>query len=158
MITTSLARLLGVVWASPLTLPAFFFYILPLQLFGHYRYVGWTGQAWRWACRPSKCPSFIQFFWRRFGPGHTIGNIIVTQEMLGTSTESMLAHFHCHVRQCMRLGVFMPVAYYGCWFVIRLFLPHCNPRYSNPFEVDARRAAGQMVDIEGFLKRLRQKK
>lgn len=155
---TGLLRLLGIAWASPLTLPALLFYVLPLQLLGCYRFERWTGLAWHWTCSPSKCPSIIQLLWRRLSPGHTIGNLIITKKMTGVSRDSMLAHFHCHVAQCMRLGIFMPIMYYGSWLMIKMFLSNCSPRYSNPFEIDARRAADQLVDIEGFLKRLRQKK
>ena len=58
-----------------------------------------------------------------------------------------------HVHQCMVLGVFQPILYGLNYLTIKIACRHSDPYYSNSFEIDARRAAGQVVDVEGALAR-----
>ncbi|KXH75402.1 MAG: hypothetical protein AM326_03360 [Candidatus Thorarchaeota archaeon SMTZ-45] len=56
-----------------------------------------------------------------------------------------IKHEERHTKQQMVFGVLQPVLYVLCSVFIYFFLRNQHPYYSNPFEIDARRAAGQMV-------------
>ena len=56
-----------------------------------------------------------------------------------------IKHEERHTKQQMVFGVLQPVLYVLCSVFIYFFLPNQHPYYSNLFEIDARKAAGQMV-------------
>lgn len=150
----------GIIWASPVTLLAFIFYIAPMWALRQYRYAGWDGLAWRWdyVVRSSLylktwLDRFIDKKWRRWG-GTTLGNIIIIKVSKG-SRGPTIVHEHEHVIQCMRLGIFQPILYGLYMLVAKLILRKADPYYDNPFEIDARRAADQLVDIPGTVKRIK---
>lgn len=89
-----------------------------------------------------------------------MGSLVVVRKDPSESDNAarMLTHELEHTRQANILGVFHPILYGLFWITIRLSLHHSHPYYSNPFELEARRAARQTVDIEGALKKLRDAK
>lgn len=156
-----LLLVLGIIWASPITLLGFLFYIGPLWFLKRYRYVGWNGTAWRWDFEPKKhfyqgkLDKFLDRQWRKWS-GSTVGNLVVAKTVRGRVRQVTVDHENVHVRQAMVLGPFMPVLYGASWLFIRCFLRNADPYYDNPFEIDARRGADQIVDIPGTIKRIRE--
>jgi hypothetical protein len=146
-----LLRALGFAWAAPLTLVGFL-YVTLFTLLGWYRRAGIRGDAMVWTVNVDRCPTW--FYRRMHACGHTFGNVVV---MLSAPTTDrgkiMVRHVQEHVHQCMVLGVFQPLLYSLVWVGL-LFSRHAHPYYDNPFEIDARRGANQVVDIIGALQRL----
>jgi hypothetical protein len=54
----------------------------------------------------------------------------------------------------MTLGIFQPILYGLFSMVIYLFLKKSDYYWSNPFEIEARRVAGQIIDHEGAAERI----
>lgn len=147
---------LGILWASPVTLPGLAYSGL-FQALGWHRWHGVSDDAMVWSVDPDKAPAWLMRLWAGWA-GHTIGNVVVM--IRPPSDEDMrivLVHEKRHVLQCMRLGVFQPILYALNMLAIRLSCPDSDPYFSNIFEIDARRAAGQTVDVEGLLKKARAK-
>ena len=143
----------GIVWASPITLLAFIFYIAPMWVLRQYRYAGWHGIAWRWdyivRSNPdlkTKFDKFVDEKWHCWN-GAAMGNIITIKVYKGSHESITVTHEHEHVIQCMRLGVFQPIFYVLYWMLARFVLRHADVYYDSPFEIDARRAADQLIEI-----------
>lgn len=142
--------ILGYAWAFPVTLPGII-YASFFQLLGWHNWIGLKGDALVWVINPQKSPQFLLNLWKGWG-GHTIGNVVVLRSPPDEKAV-ILVHEQKHVDQCMRLGIFQPIMYGLNMLAIKVGCPGSDPYYSNPFEVDARRAAGQIIDIEGATKR-----
>lgn len=144
-------RALGWLWAAPLTLCGFL-YVTLFSLFGWYERLGTFGDALVWDLNPNRMPAWLKNAWRHWS-GHTIGQVVVlNSNPTSYRGQIVLRHEQEHVRQGMVLGVFLPILY-GIAYLGLKFCAHAHPYYDNPFEVDARRAAGQVVDVIGALKR-----
>jgi hypothetical protein len=147
-------RLVGFVWASPFTVMGVL-YVLPMWALGLYKFLGVKGDALIWNLTPKVPTWFLKRCWFR-SEGHVMGNVIVLKHSPETDRGRVtLRHEQEHVRQHMTLGPFMPLLYGIAWMTIKLSCRHSHPYFSNPFEVEARRAAGQIIDVEGAVKRLR---
>lgn len=147
--------LVGLVWALPLTLLGLFHVLLPTIL-GWYQPITYPGLAWVWSVNPSS-PTWLRRAWGSRS-GCTLGNtVIINVDHTSRRGQMVLRHEQEHVNQHMRLGVLQPVLYNLFSLIIWLACPLSSPYYSNVFEIEARRAAGQVVDVEGTLKRLRDK-
>lgn len=145
------ARIAGFVWAAPLTLLGLI-YVHVFVLLRWYKRLGVFGDALVWQLVPEKAPAWLDKAWLRWG-GHTIGNVVVVKHDLTTDRGKLiLRHEQEHVHQCMVLGVFQPILY-ALAYIGLMFCRYSHPYYDNPFEIDARRAAGQVVDVVGALKR-----
>lgn len=160
--TSKLGLILGMLWASPVTSVAFIFYILPLWLLGRYAYDGWDEVAWVWTFNPAQAGEdrltrFLRKRWRRWS-GSTLGNVIILKadplSRKGTK-ERIRIHEKEHVRQFMRLGPFHPIAYGLVYLIARVSLRNVDAYYDNIFEIDARRKAGEFVDIAGIIQKLK---
>jgi len=150
---SNVKRIVGFIWASPLTALAFC-YVLLFQLMSYYTYQGVHGDAIVWRVNIDNSPNWLNSLWKSWG-GHAFGNIVVLRNDLSDSrTQIILRHEQEHVRQCMILGVFQPILYGLSWLTIKIACKNSDPYYSNVFEIDARRAAGQVVDVEGVAKKL----
>lgn len=152
----------GIIWASPITLLAFIFYIAPMWALRQYRYAGWDGLAWRWdyvvrspLYLRTKFDKFVDEKWRRWG-GSAMGNIINIKVYKGSRESITVTHEHEHVIQCMRLGIFQPILYGIYTLLAKFVLRKADPYYDNPFEVDARRAADQLIDVPGTVRRIKE--
>lgn len=144
-------RTLGWAWALPLTLVGFL-YVTLFSFFGWYRRLGLRGDALVYEVVQDRAPHWLIKAWHRWS-GHTIGNIVVLYTSVDTHRgRIVLRHEQEHVHQCMVLGVFLPVLYMLAYVGLK-FCRNAHPYYDNPFEIDARKAAGQVVDVIGALKR-----
>lgn len=140
-------KLLGYVWAAPLTAAALV-YVLLLTALGWYEWIGVRGDALVWKFRPKCSPGFMRRWWKGWGC-HSLGNVIVTRvNPDGKLTASTMRHAQAHVNQQMRLGVFFPVLY-GL-SSLSLWLIGGHAYYDNPFEISARRRARQYIDLPGL--------
>ena len=147
---SKILRVLGYVWAAPLTLLALV-YVLVFSALGWYKFTGRLGDALVWCVQQEKLPSLLSRVWAGWA-GQTIGNVVVLRVDLTSDRGKMtLRHEQEHVRQCMILGIFQPLFYGIAWLAIKIACPRSSPYYTNPFEIEARRAAGQVVDVEGVI-------
>lgn len=157
----SIRRVLGLLFASPVTFLTVFLYVLPFTWFGWYEYIGWYGlkETYEmsqlafspvWVYRKGKGPKFLQQYWEKWA-GHCVGTAVVLREHPTTSkkAQATLVHEMHHVHQMHLLGFFQPVLY-----AISTLLAKCSGEDSylaNIFEMSARRAAGQIVDYKSFV-------
>lgn len=146
-------RYLKFAWAFPVT----FFGLVYALLFWALKWHSWRGihgDALVWTVNPT-APAWLQSLWKDWA-GHAIGNVVVLRnnELINSTT---LTHEQKHVDQCMRLGIFQPIVYAMSYLAIKFGCPGSHPYYDSPFEIDARRAAGQIVDVVGALKKLKDK-
>lgn len=147
-------KILGYVWASPVTLVGLV-YALPFAVAGWYKWHGRIDDGLVWRVGPS-APVWLKKLWMKWS-GHAIGNVVVLN-VDPDKKEQVVQHELVHVRQVMRLGVFQPIVYGINLVAIKFGCETSDPYFSNPFEVDARRAVGQTVDVEGALKKYREAK
>jgi len=145
---------LGSVWALPMTLIGLT-YVLLFQILGWYVWCGRYGHALVWCPRVKKIPSRISGPWKRLS-SQVIGQVVVVRfDPESRWGSRLLPHAQAHVRQAMRLGPFYFVFYALSALIIRLSCRDLHPYWSNPFELEARMAAGQPFDMESLLKTVR---
>jgi hypothetical protein len=146
---SQLIRLLGYAWALPITLVALVAYVLPFWALGWYTRLGKRSDALVWLVDAGRVPKWLLRLWLQWG-GHAMGQVVVlkTHPDRSPHAATMLVHELEHVRQCMRLGIFQPVLYALCSLAL-LVTRRGHPYWDNCFEIDARRAAGQPIDIVG---------
>ena len=144
-------RLLGFLWASPVTVAGVVYAGL-FNLLGWHKWLGVRGDALVWLVDFDKSPLWLRRAWRGWG-GHTIGNVVVLSNP-PENNPTTLIHEQKHVDQFLRLGIFQPIIYVINLIAIKLGCPGSDPYYSNPFEIDARRHAGQLIDVEGSVKKI----
>jgi hypothetical protein len=58
-----------------------------------------------------------------------------------------IKHEERHVLQQMVFGILQPILYILASVFVFMFMPSKHSYFDNPFEIDARKAAGQLVDI-----------
>lgn len=127
-------------------------------MLGWYRSLGFHDVGWVFELNQQKAPSFLLKYWARWA-GHAMGNLVVLKTYVEGSkySETTLNHEMVHVKQCMLLGVFQPIVYGLCMLagkVLQKFVGNYDAYYDNPFEIHARRCAGQVVDVVGYTKKL----
>jgi hypothetical protein len=148
-------RVLGYVWASPVT-AAGLLYALSFHALSWYRWKGVEGDALVWEIDNDKLPAFLKRSWQEWA-GHTIGNVVVLNETY-SAEPSLLQHELVHVRQCMRLGIFQPILYVINYLSIKIGCPDAHPYFDNSFEIEARRATGQTIDVLGIMRKIKSSK
>ena len=121
------------------------------SILGWYKWSKVEGDSLVWATSLENCPTSVKNFWASWA-GHAIGNVVVMNEKY-LDKPKYLMHEQKHVDQMMCLGIFQPIIYGLCYLEIRLGCQGSHPYYDNPFEVDARRHAGQIIDIVGMAKK-----
>jgi hypothetical protein len=144
-------KYLGFIWASPVTALGLAYTSL-FQALGWYEWKGIQPTALVWRVK-HPLPKILSKFWNGWR-GHTIGNVVV----LNTDNDvndRVLRHELVHTRQYMRLGVLHPLVYLICLAAAKFGCDDCDPYYDCIFEIDARRSAGQIVDIRGAVNRLK---
>lgn len=150
---SQIKKSLQVAWASPVTLVGLV-YVSVLWALGWYEWVGLRGDALVWHVRIERCPTFLREKWKNWA-GQTIGNVVVLKYDLSTERGNItLRHEQEHVHQCMVLGPFMPILYGLNYAMIWVTCRHSDAYYDSPFEIDARRAAGQVIDVVGLIEKL----
>lgn len=138
-------RVLQLIWASPVSLPCFIFYILPCWIAGWYTYFERYGDTWIFL--HAKMPAWLAKLWEPW-TGQCVGNCIVLKydPRLTPATLKTLIHEIVHARQVMRWGIFQPILYALSSLSA---LAAGEDRYRcNHFEIAARRAAGQDIKIK----------
>ena len=149
---SKLTRILGFIWASPLTLLGLIYATLFTGL-GWYRRTGAFGDALVWNANTDKVPTWVTKTLLWWG-GHSVGNVIVmVAHPKSDRGKIILRHEQEHVRQTMVLGIFQPILY-GLASLSLRFCRYGHHHYDNPFEVDARRAAAQVIDVQGTLRKI----
>jgi hypothetical protein len=107
---------------------------------------------------PDRLPTWLRDRWAAWG-GHTIGNAIVLNNVSQGSHawDKLIKHESQHCIQAMRGGVFWLVAYLLNILFIKWMCAHSDSYYDSVFEIDARRAAGQTIDVVGVKQRMHEK-
>jgi hypothetical protein len=152
------ARLyLGIAFAAPVTILTGLFYILPFWALGWYRCLGWMvttvpdksplGAAWAFVLNADKAPAFLTKYWANWG-GHCVGTVVVLKN---TPFERVIVLNHelHHANQMHKLGFFQPILY--AMSMLTSWAAEENTYATDIFEVAARRAAGQVVDVDSFV-------
>lgn len=147
-------RYLKFVWAFPVTFFGLIYSLLFWKL-GWHKYQGVRGDALVWTLNTEKAPQWLLNLWKGWA-GHAVGNVIVLSRD-EYATGNTLVHEQKHVDQVMRLGIFQPIVYAINLLAIKIGCVGSDPYFSNPFEIDARRAAGQLIDVEGAFKKVKEK-
>jgi hypothetical protein len=137
-----LKRILGWIWASPVTAIGLL-YVLVFWALRWYVWVGLHPDALVWQLDSEKAPGWLKDAWSTWG-GHCIGNVVVLKDNPDFNP-IVLRHEREHALQCMRLGVLQPIIYAIALLAAKT-LDNVDPYRSNVFEIDARIAAGQPVE------------
>jgi len=139
-----LKLILGMLWASCVTVPAFIFYIMPLWLMKRYHFIGRDEFAWVWEVDvDSLGQTIIDRILRRVWKGDvvktkgtiigmTTGNVVVVTRARKPTT---IAHEKSHVKQFMKLGPAFLIIYVA--YTIRYGYK------KNPLELASRLESGE---------------
>jgi len=138
--------ILGNLWALPLN-ALVWIYLLILKLKGQieeikrgpYLTLVVDLQNDAWLCRTQ----YEEKGWA----GNALGNCAFVIDDDGERWERTVKHENRHCLQTLLFGILMPVLYYGASVFIWVFLRALHSYYDNPFETDARKAAGQPAKI-----------
>ena len=152
-------KFLGYLLALPITLFGFHLVFIP-WCFGWYRLLGIRQEAIVFVTVPEKLPGFMKYFWESSNfdlYGVCYGNIIVIDsadmkiddESENSKWSTTLTHEMTHVHQCMKLGLLQPILYFSTWIIAKLALKYADGYWDNIFEIEARRRAGQKIDVVG---------
>lgn len=83
--------------------------------------------------------------------GMSMGAFIIVRDVGRQLDRNKLArtikHEQMHTMQQYALGIFQPIIYVICSVFIYIFMPNKHSYYDNPFERQARKFAGQQVNI-----------
>jgi len=138
-----LLLILGNIWMIVNTLISAL-YIGAMWAFGQFKWGRFTG----WAILlvvPKGCHTF-NYMSKGNWAGWSSGPFILIKEGYEVVVQTV-THEERHVKQQLLFGVFQPILYILSSVWIWLFCKSLHSYYDNPFEVDARRAAGQQVKI-----------
>jgi hypothetical protein len=151
---TKLLRLLGFIWALPATIPTWLFYILPAWALGWIRLDGSADfLVAQFSVNDETVKNWYTRFWKDWGGFGGPCVVILKDDPKDSSRYARtLLHERRHAFQILCLGIFQPVIYIlisgALWVSAKVGIsPDTHPYLDNPFERDARKAAGQMVDI-----------
>ena len=142
---------LGYAWGSINTLIGLI-YVLPLLLLRWYSYshamkTPKGARALVFIVDFKKAPKWFGRSLTSFWYGRTFGNIIILRDLIDGDSA---IHQSVHVDQYMKVGPFALPLYGLGWLAARLVGE--NAYFMNPFEVAARRYAGQPVDVRPIKK------
>lgn len=90
---------------------------------------------------------FKKRFEKRGFLGFGFGNTILIKDCDFDRYDRTLIHEITHVFQCYRYGVIFPLAYIIECGIIYFFKPEKHSYYDNRFEIEARKSAGQDIEI-----------
>lgn len=151
---TKLKNFLSIVWASPMTLLGLLLTCIPAMV-GWYTYVGVKRKALIFSVNYKDLPLWYQHRWQ-LKKAFTVGHVVVINcDLHSKHGDCVLLHELEHVRQFEILGIFYPMVYLLVWLALAVVCKLSNPRYSHPFELEARRVAGQVIDVEGLILKLK---
>lgn len=140
-------KTLAYAWTAPLTVPTFLLAAIAL-ISGWIRWEGIVEDAFVFTLKHP--PSWLK---RKVKRSLVVGQIMLVTERDHEKRTLVYKHALVHVQQNRTFGVFYPLMWWFSWLLIKL-MKHGDPYYDNPFEIDARRGAGQYVDVPGLLKKL----
>lgn len=139
---TIVKRVLGWMWASPVTLVGLAYAGL-FGLLSWYKFLGRYDDSLVWLVDETAAPGWLLGLWRGWA-GHAVGNIVVVRRHPTSERGAvLLRHEQEHCAQCMRLGVFQPIMYGLVMLTIKLGCKNLKSYHDCVFERDARVAAGQ---------------
>lgn len=146
LILQSLKKVLQFIWAAPVSVPSFIFYILPCWLLGWYYYQGKTSTAVYFVIS-SEIPTWLENLWEPWN-GQCVGNFIVLRNSPQDSPKAYqtLVHELEHTRQIMTWGILQPLFYLAAKIALKMS-GEDSYRFI-PFEIAARRAAGQRTGLD----------
>lgn len=141
-----LLHLLGFIWLLPATILVWLFYVLPLWVSNNITYHGSvSGTFFIFKFRTSKNKSnWYAKAWKDWAGWSGPCVIIFRHDCYDDST---LLHELRHCKQQFVFGILHYPIYLLSSALIWLFISNRHAYLDNPFERDARKAAGQMVDI-----------
>ena len=150
----TVARILGVFWALPVTLVGVLLALLPVAM-GWYEREGVHDSSFVFS-QSTHVPKWLHRIFTSSG-SFTIGNTIVLEHPIASIRGRVaLKHELVHAQQWRVFGVFFPLVKLLFWAMM-LPLKNVHGHYDSPLEVDARRAAGQPIDVVGALDRIAKK-
>ena len=140
---------LGYWWCFPNTLLSFIFYVCPMVVAGQITNSKKVGV--------SSTETIIQWLepvegsWLdkryKYG-GQAMGAfVLLNRNLTDKQRKRIMIHEETHVLQQYALGIFQPVVYVLASVFIYIFMPKKHSYYDNPFERQARKRAGQIVNI-----------
>jgi len=150
-----LLEILGFIWLLPFTLLMWLLYILPLILFKEVKYVRKASTfVWEFS-NPIDPTSWYDKLWARWGGWSGPCVIILHEDMYKSAfrLEMVRKHELRHCKDQFKWGVFFYPAYIvaSAWIgFTNLFKKRENKKHIylfNPFEMAARKDAGQIVDV-----------
>jgi len=148
---SKIAKFVGIVWASPLTLLGMI-YVFLFSALGWYEWEGRHGNALTWQLVPERAPDWLLHMWLGW-TGHAVGNIVIVHVQIRSLRGQMvIRHEQAHVEQAMTFGVFYPIIY-AFMYLVSCMCRSSYPLYDNVLEISARRSAGQVIDVIGTMKR-----
>lgn len=148
---------LGILFAAPVSILTGLFYVLPFWLLGWHKYLGvkestsgksplGVGPVW---AVDKNAPEWLQKAWLGWG-GHCVGSWVVLSAEPETAERGriLVNHELHHVHQMHTLGFFQPILY--ALSMLTAWAANEKPYLANHFEVEARRVAGQIADVQSF--------
>lgn len=135
-----LALVFGNIWMLPNSLVSAL-YLGVFRLFGQVHFRGFG----RWSIQLEVRKD--SWLWRYMGKGGWNGWASGVFIIMRDFYDKGVIHEERHVIQQMIFGVFQPITYFLASVFIWVFYRSKHSYYDNPYERDARKAAGQQVDI-----------
>jgi len=148
-------KLLGFLWALPATIICWLFYILPLMAFRELKYEGKLDTfVWEFK-NPINPTSWYDKLWARWAGWSGPCVLILHEDVYKDVNKLKITRIHelRHCKDQFKWGIFFYPAYFlaSAWLAISNLWKKKEDKkhiyYSNPFEVAARKEAGQLVDI-----------
>ena len=148
-------KFLGFLWALPASILCWLFYILPLIIFKEIKYVGKLDMfVWEFS-NPINPTSWYDKLWARWAGWSGPCVVIIHENVYNNPEELRITRQHelQHCKDQFKWSIFFYPAYIcaSAWLAVsnlwKKYEDKVHIYYSNPFEIAARKAAGQMVDI-----------
>jgi hypothetical protein len=139
---------IGFVWALPVVLLSWLFYVLPFWALGYMRWDGWASFLVAQFLVSTEKNNWFTRAWKKWA-GMSLSAVIVLKMDPDDYPRYVRTRDHelQHAKQSFMFGIFHPIGYVGHSALIWLFQKDKHAYLDNWFERDARRAAGQLVDI-----------
>jgi len=150
-----LLETLGFIWSLPAFILCWTFYILPLMMFREVKYQGKLSTfVWEFS-NPINPTSWYDKLWARWAGWSGPSIVIIHKDVYASPRQLEIVRKHelKHSEDQLKWGVFFYPAYFvasGWIGFTNMFKKRDNKKHiylSNPFEMAARKAAGQLVDV-----------
>lgn len=132
-------------WSLPTVVLGFLFCVLPLLAARQIKSRGWKDGAWDLEAVPGSRLSKSSNVWAAF----SIAWFVIYLSPSDVEDYTTRTHERVHLRQQLILGLFHWI-FYGLFCIVVWFACRSLHAYrANPFELDARRKAGQTIEPVG---------